>query len=201
MQIGFFPGVIFKTWIFQNVIFFSKLRIFPKKVIYRIVISKNDMNFSKICRQNEIFVTFQKEFIFSIVDFLQEKFRISAALTTPQIALTESLTNPNPKPRTSSTPPDACPFSRPPFKTTLELQPELESDSSFYFSLAFWCLAALPKRSAKNKCMSKIWKFLLYYNFYCCVITLWSVNSDAIHPPKKESFYLKTFPYKNTKRE
>ena len=106
--------------------------------------------------QNRIFVTFQKEFIFSIFDFLQEKFRISAALTTPQIALTESLTNPNPKPRTSSTPPDACPSSRPPFKTTLELLPELESDSSSYFSLAFWCLAALPKRSAKNKCMSKI---------------------------------------------
>ena len=186
---------------FSECDFFSKLRIFPKKVIYRIVISKNDMNFSKICRQNEIFVTFQKEFIFSIVDFLQEKFRISAALTTPQIALTESLTNPNPKPRTLSTPPDACPFSRPPFKTTLELLPELESDSSSCFSLAFWCLAALPKRSAKNKCMSKIWKFLLYYNFYCCVITLWSVNSDAIHPPKKNLSIWKLFLIRIQKRE
>merc|ERR1712029_928771 len=83
-----------------------------------------------------------------------EKFRISAALPTPQIAQTESLTNPNPKPRTSSTPPDACPFSRPPFKTTLELLQELESDSSFCFSSAFWCLAALPKRSRKtNVCL------------------------------------------------
>ena len=147
------------------------------------------------------FCNFSKRVNLSIFDFLQEKFRISAAKTTPKIALTESLTCPNPKPRTSSTPPDACPFSRTPFKTTLELQPELESDSSSYFSLAFWCLAALPKRSAKNKCMSKIWKFLLYYNFYCCVITLWSVNSDAIHPPKKNLSIWKLFLIRIQKRE